>query len=211
MRVLLAALLAAGATAGPMMRHTSADTRAAQVSLLKSSDFTKTWSGTASPQNGVALSCSGHSVNGAGIVETGAAASLNFSDGQTGPFVTQNTSVYATSAQANAYWQRAVTPALVTCAAQTLEALRSRGITVAITSQGKRPLSTSLTHTAAYRVVATVGKNKLTYYLDVVVLGNGKAVTSLTIISIETPTSAKVESALASLIASRLSGGPGAA
>jgi hypothetical protein len=208
---LLAALLAAGATAGPAMRHTSAGTRTAQASLLKSSDFTKGWSGTASPQNGVALSCSGHSVNGAGVVETGAAASPNFSDGSKGPFVNQSTSVYATSAEANTYWQRAVTPGLVTCVAQTLEALRSRGITVTITSQGKRPLSTSLVHTAAYRVVATVGKNKLVYYLDVVVLGEGKAVTSLTIVSIETPTSAKVESALASLVASRLSGGPGAA
>jgi hypothetical protein len=211
MRVMLAIVFAAGAAAGPAMRHTSADTRTAQASLLKSSDFTKSWSGTASPQRGVALSCSGHSVKGAGIVETGAAASPNFSDGATGPFVNQNTSVYATSAEANAYWQRAVTPGLVTCVAQTLEALRSRGITVTITSQGKRPFSTTLAHTAAYRVVATVGKNKLTYYLDVIVLGEGKAVTSLTIVSIQTPTSAKVETALASLIASRLNGGPGAA
>ena len=211
MRVLLAALLASGAAAGPAMKHTSADTRTAQASLLKSSDFAKTWSGTTSPQNGVALSCSGHSVNGAGIVETGAAASPNFSDGTTGPFVNQNTSVYATSAEANTYWHRAVTPGLVTCVAQTLEALRSRGITVTITSQGKHPLSTSLAHTTAYRVVASVGKNKLKYYLDVVVLGEGRAVTSLTIVSIQMPFSAKVESALAILVAARLSGGPGAA
>jgi hypothetical protein len=210
MRILLVALLAAGATAAPIKRHTSADTSAAQASLLKSTDFTKGWTGTASTQNGVALSCNGHSVTGAGIVETGAAASPDFSAGQTGPFVSQNTSVYATPAQASTYWRRAVTPGLVTCAAQTLEALRSRGITVTITSQGKRSLSTTLAHTAAYRVVAKVGKNKLTYYLDVVILGKGKTVTSLTIISIQAPTPVKVEAAFASLIASRL-GGPGAA
>lgn len=208
MRILLAIVFAATT---PAMKHTAADTTTAKASLIKIADFGTGWSGKASPQTGVQLSCSGHSVNGAGIVETGAAASPSFSSNVPGTFVSQNTSVYATSAEANTYWQRAVTPGLVTCAAQTLEALRSRGITVTITSQGKRPLSTTLAHTAAYRVVATVGKNKLTYYLDVVVLGKGKAVTSLTMISIETPTSAKVESALASLIASRLSGGPGAA
>jgi hypothetical protein len=210
MRVLLAALVAAGATAGPVMRHNSSDTRTAQASLLKSSDFANGWSGTASAQRGVLLSCPGHSVSGAGIVETGAASSPSFSYKSTGPFAAQNTSVYATTGQANTYWRRAVTPRLVTCAAQTLEALRSRGIKVTITSQGKLPLSSRLAHAAAYRVVATVGKNKLTYYLDVILLGEGRAITSLTITSIQTPTSAKVENGLAKLIASRMSG-PGAA
>jgi hypothetical protein len=211
MRVLLSALLAAGAVAGPVIRHTSADTRIAQASLLKSSDFTKGWSGTATPQTGAQLSCSGHAVNGAGVVETGAATSPNFSYGTTGPFVSQNTSVYATSAQANTYWRRAVTPQLATCVSGVLRALAARGIKVTITSQGKLPLTTSLSHTAAYRAVGTVGKNKLTYYVDVVVLGEGKAITSLAIISIQNPTSAKVEKALATLVATRLSGGAGAA
>ena len=211
MRVLLSVLLAAGTAAGPAMRHTSAGTKAAQASLLKSSDFTKGWSGTASPQTGVHLSCSGHSVNGAGVVETGAAASPNFSYGSTGPFVSENTSVYATSAEANTYWQRAVTPQLVTCVSGVLRALAARGISVTITSQGKLPMTTSLSHTAAYRAIGTVGKNKLTYYVDVIVLGEGKALTSLAIISIQNPTSAKVEKALATLVASRLSVGPGVA
>ena len=71
-------------------------------------------------------------------------------------------------------------------------------------------MTTPLSHTAAYRAIGTVGKNKLTYYVDVIVLGEGKAITSLAIISIQSPTPAKVEKALAALVASRLSG-PGAA
>ncbi len=207
MRVLLAILLAA---VTPAMHHTSADTTTAQHSLLRASDFGMGWTGKASPQSGVLLSCSGYSVNGAGIVETGAASSPDFSYKSTGPFVSQKTSVYATSAETNTYWQRGVTPGLVTCVAQTLEALRSRGIKVTITSQGKLPFSTALSHTAAYRVVATVGKNKLTYYLDVIILGEGRSIASLAITSIQTPTSGNVERALASLIATRLNG-PGAA
>lgn len=207
MRVLLAIVFAA---VTPAMKHTTADMTTAKASLVKVADFGKGWTGQASPQTGVMLSCSGHSVSGAGIVETGAASSPNISSNVPGTFVSQNTSVYATSAEATTYWQRAVTPGLVTCVAQTLEALRSRGINVTITSQGKLRLSTALAHAAAYRVVATVGKNKLTYYLDVIVLGEGRAITSLTITSIQAPTSAKVENALASIITSRLNG-PGAA
>jgi hypothetical protein len=210
MRVLLSALLAGVATAGPVMKHTDAGTRAAQTSLLKSSDFGKGWKGTASPQIGVRLSCNGHSVSGAGIVEAGAAASPTFSYGSTGPFVSQTTSVYATSAEANTYWKRGVTPQLAACAADVLRALTARGIAVTITSQGKLPITTSLQHTAAYRAVGKVGKNKLTYYVDVIVLGKGKALTALAIISIQNPTKATVEKALANLIASRLNG-PGAA
>jgi hypothetical protein len=200
---LLAALLAAAA---PAMKHTTAGTNAARASLLKVADFGSGWTGKASPQTGLVLSCSGHSVSGAGIVETGAAAAPTISSKVPGTFVSQSTSVYATAAEANTYWRRGVTPGLVTCAAQTLEALRSRGIKVTITSQGSRLLTSALAHKAAYRVVATVGPNKLTYYLDVVVLGSGKTITALTITSIETPTSAKAENALAAIIASRLEG-----
>jgi hypothetical protein len=206
MRVLLAIVFAAMT---PAMKHTTADTATAQASLVKVSDLGMGWTGKASAQRGVVLSCSGHSVSGAGIVETGAASSPTFSH-VPGTFVSQNTSVYASTSQANAYWRRAVTPALVTCAAQTLEALRSRGITVSITSRGKLAVSTPLAHAAAYRVVATVGKNKLTYYLDAIVLGSGRAITSLAIITIEAPTSMKVENALTGLVVSRLHG-PGAA
>jgi hypothetical protein len=207
MRVLLAIVFAA---VTPAMKNTTVDTATARASLVKVTDFGKGWAGKASPQQGVGLSCTGFNPSGQGIVETGAAASENIAFGTTGPFVSQNTSVYGSTTQADTYWQRAVTPRLVTCVSAVLRGLSTRGISVAITAQGKLPFSTTLPHTAAYRAVATVGKNKLTYYTDVIVLGKGRAITALTIISIEVPPPAKIEKALATIIVSRLTG-PGAA
>jgi hypothetical protein len=208
MRILLAIVFAA---ATPAMKHTTADTTMAQHSLVKVADFGKGWTGKASPQQGLALGCTGFNPSAKGIVETGAASSATISYGTTGPFITQSTSVYATTSQANTYWRRAVTPPLINCVSGVLRGLSTRGIKVTITSQGKLPFSTTLAHTAAYRAVATVGKNKLTYYTDVIVLGNGRAITALTINSIEAPPPASFEKGLATIIASRLSGGPGAA
>jgi hypothetical protein len=207
MRLLLAIVFAA---VTPAMKHTTADTATARGSLVKVSDFGKGWTGKASAQQGVGLDCTGFHPSGQGIVETGAASSATISYGTTGPFITQRTSVYATAAQANTYWQRAVTPGLATCVGGVLRGLSTRGIKVTMISQGTRPFSTSLAHTAAYRAVAIVGKNKLTYSIDVIVLGQGRAITALTISSIEAPPPANIEKALATIIAKRLTG-PGAA
>src|SRR5919199_287780 len=53
---------------------------------------------------------------------------------------------------------------VVTCAAGTFAALRARGVQVAPVSRGRLTISTSLQHTAAYRVVATANGRKL--YFD---------------------------------------------
>jgi len=207
MRVLLAIVFAA---VTPALKHTTADTALAQTTLVKVADFGKGWTGKASRQQGVGLGCAGFNPSGKGIVETGAASSATISYGSTGPFITQSTSVYRTPAQANTYWQRAVTPRLITCVSGVLKGLSKRGITVTITSQGKLPFSGTLEHTTAYRAVATVGKNKLTYYIDVILLGQGREITALTINSIEAPVPAKFENALAAIIAKRM-GGPNSA
>src|SRR5205085_1242938 len=114
-----------------------------------------------------------------------AASSPTFSATPAGPFVQQNTSVYASTSQANSWWQRAVTPSLVSCAVRTFDALRAKGVEVTISSRGKLPFSTALQHTAAYRVVATANGKKL--YFDVIVLGSGRAITDLTISSFIQP------------------------
>ncbi len=208
MRILLAIVFAAAA---PAMKHTTADTTTAKASLVKIADFGKGWTGKASPQQGLALGCTGFQPSGKGIVETGAATSAAISFGTVGPFVLQKTSVYATTAEANTYWQRAVTARLVTCVSGVLRGLSARGIKVTITAQGKLPFSTTLEHTAAYRAVATVGKNKLTYYIDVIILGKGRTITALTINRIEAAPPSSFEKGLATIVASRLNGGPGAA
>ena len=203
MRVLLAIVFTA---VTPAIKHTAADTTLAQASLVKVADFGKGWTGKASRQQGIGLGCAGFNPSGKGIVETGAASSPTISYGTTGPFVTQSTSVYATAAQSNTYWQRAVTPGLITCVSGVLKGLSARGIAVKITAQGKLPFSGTLKHTAAYRAVATVGKNKLTYYIDVILLGQGREITALTINSIEAPVPANFEKGLAAIIAKRMTG-----
>jgi hypothetical protein len=202
MRVLLAILLAAGA---PAVHHTSAGTQAARTSLLKLADLGKGWTGAAvTTQRGIQLSCPGHAPSAKGIVETGGAASPSFSGSQAGPFVQQNTSVYATTVQANAWWQRAVTPSLATCVAQTFDALAARGVRVKLLSKGKLPFSTALSHTAAYRVVATANGKKL--YFDVILLGTGRTITDVTISSFLQPVPSKYERGLAALVVRKLRG-----
>jgi hypothetical protein len=202
-RVLLAIVLAA---ATPAVHHTSAGTKAARASLLKPADLGKGWTAAAAPrQQGVPLTCTGHDPSAKGIVETGAASSPAFSATQAGPFVQQNTSVFASAAEAGTWWRRAVTPTLVRCAAGTFAALRARGVKVSVVSQSTLPVSTGLPHTAAFRVVAKANGKKL--YFDLIVLGSGRAITGVTVSSFLQPVPAKYERALAVLIARRLGGG----
>jgi hypothetical protein len=205
MRVLLATLLAAGM---PAVHHTSAGTRAAQASLLKLADLGMGWTAAAvTRQQGIPLTCTGHDPSAKGIVETGAASSPAFSVAQTGPFVQQNTSVFAAAGQANTWWRRAVTPSLVRCAAGTFAALRARGVKVSVVSQGTLPMSTALPHTAAYRVVAKANGKKL--YFDLIVLGAGRTISGVTVSSFIQPVPARYERSLAVVIARKL-GGPAA-
>src|SRR5262245_32794649 len=203
MRVLLAILLA---TAAPAMKHNAADTKKAQASVLALKDLGKGWTGQTSPQSGVTFSCPGYRPSGAGVVETGGASSPTFSYSQTGPFVLQKASVYATSGQADTYWRRAVTPKLLTCAVQTLEAVSARGVKVTITKKTTYPLKTGISHTLAFRVAGTLetNGNKVTNYLDVIVLGSGRTITAITISSFRSAPPPAFELILAHEVAQKI-------
>jgi len=209
-RILLAVLAAAATT--PAVHHTAGGTKAARTSLLRLSDLGKGWSGKASAQTGLRLNCSGHAVSGSGLVETGAAASPSFSYGKTGPFISQETSVFATGAQANAYWRRGVTQALANCVAQSLEAVSVKGVRVTLVSAKQIPIGAGLAHEAEFRVVGRLhtSANTLTNYFDVILLGRGKTITELTVSSFQSAVPASVEAGLARLVARRL-GATGAA
>jgi hypothetical protein len=205
MRLLLAALLAAGA---PAAHHTASGAKAARATLLTQKDVGKSWSAAApAAQQGVALTCPFHTPSGKGIVEVGVASSPAFSPAPTGPFIQQNTSVYASAAQAATWWRRAVTPSLARCASETLAALGARGVKVGAAARRKLAIRTVLPHTASYRVTATANGKKL--YFDLIVLGSGRTITALTITSFVQPVPARDEQALAALIVRKL-GGPSA-
>ena len=206
MRALLAVLLAASV---PAVHATKAGMTLATASLLTQHDLGSGWAGKPTPQSGATFNCKGFSPSGAGITETGGASSATFSYGSPATiFLVQATSVYATAAQANTYWGRAVTPGLLSCAVQTLQALTTRGVSVKITQSGLLSFKTALAHTKVYRVVGVIGKNKLKSYLDVIVLGDGPAITEITITSIETAPPASFEQILAHVAIRHLGGLP---
>src|SRR4051794_5017315 len=203
MRVLLAILLAAAA---PAVKHNAADTAKARASVLAVKDLGNGWTGAASPQSGVTFACAGYRPSGSGVVETGSATSPTFSYSQTGPFLLQKASVYASVGQANTYWRRAVTPKLLTCAVQTLEAVTARGVKVKITKKATYPLKTGIAHTLAFRVVGslTSNGNTVTNYLDVIVLGSGRTITAVTISSFRSAPPAEFERIVAHEVGQRI-------
>jgi hypothetical protein len=210
--VLVAAAVLAGpaAAAAPSAQHTAAGTAAAKGSLLTLSDLGKGWKAGATGTPGLHLSCNGWAPSGKGVVETGAAGSPSFSATQVGPFLSQTTSVYGSSKQASAYWTRAVQPGLVACVVQTVAALQAQGIHVKVLSKGPLPLTKASNLTAGYRVVASLtspGKTARKLYFDVVLVGRGNTLSELSMTSFVAPVPAKVEAALAKLVASRI-GGP---
>lgn len=207
--LLLAGAFAATAlAAAPAARHTRAGTTAAEKPLLTLKDLGKGWQAGSSGPPGLKLECPGWHPNGSGIVETGAGGTPAFAASSVGPFVSQTASTYATAKQAAAYWQRAVKPGLVTCVTQTVQSIGARGVKVKITHQGALSVGKAAPETAAFRVVATLAasaKRSQTLYFDVILLGSGKTLTEITLSSFVSPVPARVENALATLVAHRLS------
>jgi hypothetical protein len=206
--VFTAALLAGpAAAAAPAAQHTTAGTAAAKASLLTNADLGKAWTAGATGTPGLHLACTGWSPNGKGIVETGAAGSPSFASSNVGPFVSQTTSVYASSKQASTYWARAVQPGLVQCVVQTVKAVEAQGIKVKVLSKGNLPVSKAGSLAAGYRVVANLtspGKTPRRLYFDVVLVGRGNTLSELSMTSFVAPVPAKVENALAKVVASRI-------
>jgi hypothetical protein len=217
--LLMAAAFPAAAAAGaadrsaPAVRETAAGTAAARASLLTRGDLGTGWTASATRPSGLLVSCSGHRPSGAGIVETGDASSPTFAAGKVGPFIVQVTSVYASDAQASAYWRRAVTAGLVGCARQSLQTITARGIRVKVLSQGDLPVANVAPMTAAYRVVATLSspaERALKTYVDWILVGRGRELTEIMISSFQLPP-ADFENALAVIANARMGGGHGPA
>jgi hypothetical protein len=202
-----AVLVGPAAGAAPSQQHTAAGAAAATASLLTLADLGKGWTAGAKGTPGLHLTCKGYSPSGKGVVETGAAGSPGFANSDVGPWVSQTTSVYATTKQASTLWTRAVRPGLVACVTQTVEAVEAQGIKVKVVSQGKLPFGKVTPLTAAYRVVANLtspGKTARKLYFDVVLVGKGNTLSEITLTSFAAPVPGKVESALATLVSHRL-------
>lgn len=205
--MIVAGIYVATADAGiPALKHTPAGMKAASASLLTLKDLGKGWTlQKATSTMGVRLSCNGFQTSARGIVEVGSAESPTFSGGSTGPFVVQETSVYASEQQANTWWQRGVKPGLIACVAQSLDPIAAKGIKVTVTSQGPLKMASAGDRLAAYRVVATLstkaGKRKT--YFDVVLVQSGRAISEVSYSSLLTPVPTNFEHAVALIFAHR--------
>jgi hypothetical protein len=210
--VAVAAVCAGTAAAAPRPAHTSEGTKLAQSALLKVGDFGSGWTAdpATGPSTGLNFSCPGFAPRQGDIVEIGAATSPKFNGSTVGPFVVQKTSVYATPKAASTLWNRGVKPKLIDCVAQSLDALKSRGVGVSINSQERLSLGRVIgDRSAAYRVVATLtGKQRFKTYFDVVLVGKGRVITELTISTFQKAAPLKWEVALATIAARRLHAEP---
>ena len=212
MAVATAAVLAGTASAaGPKVAHTATGNARAGKSIVSGKIY-KGWTATKSTSKGVNLSCPGYVPSGSGVVEIGSAGSPNYASTSEGPFVLQQTSVYATAGQASTLWSRAVKAGLIACVAQSLDTIKSKGITVKLASEGALKVTSVGDKTAGYRVAATLSSAKqkaLKTYFDVVLVQVGNAITEFTFSSLVSPVPAKVEYAFA-LLAARNLGASGA-
>lgn len=142
------------------------------------------------------------------LVETASAAGPLFSH-QPYEAVAQSVQVFTTKAQADAAWARAMPPKLVICMEEQVENTSSMGAPVTVTAWHRLPIAALVQHVAGYRVdaLATTGKKtKTPVFLDVLLFGRDRTITTLVLSALKTPFSAAFEQGLGRKLAAQLSG-----
>ena len=200
--------VAAGAPGDPQQRHTKADISLAASVLLNTSAFGGGWKAASGAGSG-RLSCdSAATPNQSDLVETGSAAGPLFSH-QPYQAVAQSAQVFTTKAQTDTAWARAMAPKLVLCMEEQVENTSSMGAPVTVTAWYRLRFAPLVQHAAGYRVVAlaTTGKKtKTTVYLDVLLFGRDRTITTVVLSALKTPFSKAFEQGLARKVAAQLSG-----
>jgi hypothetical protein len=213
---LLAVVVAAGAvtlTAGattPAIKLTTAGNTRAQGAMLRLADLGQGWKAAAAPSGGLQVACPGFQPDLKGVVEIGAATSDSFRDSTIGPFISETGSVYGSPAQAATVWSRVATPALITCVVQSVQALgtKANGLKVKLVSRGEFTIQKPTKLVTAYRVIANLSSPKVKYvrkiYFDVVLVSKKATVAEITVASYQEPVPASIESAIAAVVAHRI-------
>ncbi|MGZ4388224.1 MAG: hypothetical protein ACXVZL_02460 [Gaiellaceae bacterium] len=199
---------AAAPPADPVQKHTAKDVAAARSVLLVRADLGAQWQAVKGKV--AALTCPSFQPTLKGVVETGAAASPNFSAGNSGPFVTQIAWVYRTAAQASTLWRRVVGAGLERCLADAVTSGSTKDVTFTVEKRLRFALPRLVARAAGYRVLATAATTGQTVDVvyDMVVLGRGRAVTAITLAEFSGPVPAELELRLARRTAARLAALP---
>jgi len=148
------------------------------------------------------------SLLGAGVVEIGKAISPTFSQSASGPFVSQVVFVYATVPEAKQVWQRASGNAALDCLARTVTSGSTKATRFTVLHTQRLVSPQAGTHSAAYRVIASAHSTSpaqtIDVYFDLVLVGEGKALTLISWAGFEQPLDRSLEVAVARAVARRL-------
>ncbi|HZO62495.1 MAG TPA: hypothetical protein VFB35_05885 [Gaiellaceae bacterium] len=120
--------------------------------------------------------------------------------------VAQTVRVFATPGQAAVAWTRTVNTHLVICMEEQVEGSSSMGAPVSVTDWRALTLPHVTQRVAGFRVtaLATAGKTRSNVYLDVILLAQGRAMTTITFSSVQRPVPAAYETQLVRTVAGRL-------
>jgi hypothetical protein len=204
--VVLAAALAVPAVASPpKQKFTPAGNAAAKAVVVKLADLPAGFKVTRGGGGGAGVTCSKFNPKQSDLTQIGkASTAFESSDGLVN--IASLAGVFASTAQAQASWDRIAKPALLNCLASIVESVATQSTTVTVASKGRHALKVPGRRAAAYRIVADVkaGAEQAKIYLDVIMQGGGRADTVLMVTSVAAPPAAALEKKLAAAIAGRL-------
>lgn len=199
---------ATGAPGAPHLRHSKADTSLATSTLLNKSTLGSGWVVASHSTSGQVVCDNAATPNESDLTETGGASGPLFTRPEQA--IAQSTHVFATSAQAATAWARMMPPKLVICMEQEVENLSAMSAPVYVTAWYRLRFAPLATRVAGYRVVAratTTKKTKETVYLDVLLLGHDRTMTTLILSALKAPFSNGFEQGLARTLAAQLNKG----
>jgi hypothetical protein len=211
--VLAAAALAAAvlvlpaAASQPKNRPTAVGNAQAKAVLVRLSDLGAGWKASPGGAGGAALpTCRGSEPKLSDLTTIGTAGkAFVSSDGMSTAIA--RVVVLKSAAEAQAWWNRLVRPAMLTCmASRFVDTLAGKDTAIKITSKGPLRLPVPGRRHAAYRIAADVTFQGETVkaYLDLILQGGGAADSAVLITSVEQPPARALESKLAATLARRL-------
>jgi hypothetical protein len=196
-------LLVAPPTSG--VHHTPAGVATAKRVLLRAQDVGAGWKATAKAKKVGQLTCGAAAPTAPGAVEIGSAASPTYGAGVAGPFVTQEVFVYSTVTGAQRFWQHVVGKQTLACVAKGVTGASTKDVTFTVTHTASLPAPAGA-DSAAYRVLgqAHTQAQKVTVYVDVVLVRRGNAIAEVSFSSFTTPFPRGMELRIARAAASRI-------
>jgi hypothetical protein len=201
-----AAAASAAAPKSPRLPGTAAGRALVQHALISRSSLGAGFSESPAPHSLPDLTCPAFHPGLPGVIKTGTAISPTFSGGGGGPFISQSAYAFATAAQQAEVWHKVIARGLLGCVRASLEAGSTRRVTLRATKADLMSAPPVTRQVAGYRVRGTASTTGqlLDVYLDMLVVGRGPVITTISITSFSDPASSAFEAKLARAALRRL-------